>query len=159
MILDLIIILVLIAIAILLLILELFFIPGLSVAAFFSLLFYGVALYYAFAHIGTMAGIITIVIIIALSVFVIWYFMRSRTLDRLSLHTNIDATAPTQISNNLHVGDKGITLSRLNPMGRVLIGNISAEARSLDFVEEGVEVIITKIERTTIIVQPLNNQP
>lgn len=157
MILDSIIILVLIAIAIFLLILELFFIPGLSVAAFFSLLFYGGAIYYAFAHLGTVAGIFTIAAIIILSTFVIWYFMRSRTLDRMSLHTNIDATAPTQIDSKLCVGDIGITLSRLNPMGRVLIGNITAEARSIDFIEEGTNVEIIKIERTTIIVQPVAN--
>ncbi|MBR3950513.1 MAG: NfeD family protein [Bacteroidaceae bacterium] len=154
MILDIIIFAVLAAIAIFLLILELFFLPGLSVAGFFSIVFYGVALYYAFTQMGMVVGTILLIFTIFLTIFVIWYFMRSRTLDKMSLHTNIDATAPTTIDSNIHVGDKGITISRLNPMGRVRIGNITAEARAIDFIEENVPVIITKIERTTIYVEP-----
>ena len=92
---------------------------------------------------------------IILSVFIVWYFMRSRTLDKMSLHTTIDTTAPTEVSNNLKVGDQGTALSRLNPMGRVLIGNTTAEARALDFIDEGTPVVITHIERTTILVEPI----
>lgn len=155
MILNIVIITILLALAIFLLILELFFLPGVSVAAIFSLAFYSGALYYAFAHISTTVGFITLAIALVLTIFIIWYFMRSRTLDKMSLHTNIDSTAPTEVSSNLHVGDRGIALSRLNPMGRVLIGNITAEARSLDFIDEGTPVIIKHIERTTIYVEPI----
>ena len=81
--------------------------------------------------------------------------MRSRTLDKMSLHTNIDSTAPTRVSSNINVGDQGITISRLNPMGRVLIGNVTVEARSIDFIDEGTPVIIKHIEQTTIFVEPL----
>lgn len=155
MILNIVIITILLALAIFLLILELFFLPGVSVAAIFSLAFYSGALYYAFAHISTTVGFITLAIALVLTIFIIWYFMRSRTLDKMSLHTNIDSTVPTEVSSNLHVGDRGIALSRLNPMGRVLIGNITAEARSLDFIDEGTPVIIKHIERTTIYVEPI----
>ena len=155
MILNIVIITILLALAIFLLILELFFLPGVSIAAIFSLAFYGGALYYAFAHISTTVGCITLAIALVVTIIIIWYFMRSRTLDKMSLHTNIDSTAPTEVSNNLHVGDRGIALSRLNPMGRVLIGNITAEARTLDFIDEGTPVIIKHIERTTIYVEPI----
>jgi membrane-bound ClpP family serine protease len=154
MILDSIIIIVLLALAIFLLILELFFLPGLSVAGFLSIVFYGVALYYAFSYMGMVVGIITLAVAILLTVLIIWYFMRSRTLDRMSLHTNIDATAPTEVASNIQVGDEGVTLSRLNPMGRVLLGNTTAEARAYDFIEENTPVVVTKIERTTIYVEP-----
>lgn len=156
MILDLFIIIALVAFAIFLLILEIFFLPGLSVAGIFSFIFYGVALYYAFAEVSTAIGFITLALAIILSVFIVWYFMRSRTLDKMSLHTAIDTTAPTEVSNNLKVGDQGTALSRLNPMGRVLIGNTTAEARALDFIDEGTPVVITHIERTTILVEPID---
>lgn len=154
MLLDSIIIVVLLAIAIFLLILELFFLPGLSVAGFLSIVFYGVALYYAFTHMGMVVGMVALTIAILLTILIIWYFMRSRTLDRMSLHTNIDATAPTEVDSTIQVGDVGTTLSRLNPMGRVLIGNTTAEARAIDFIEENTPVVVTKIERTTIFVEP-----
>ncbi|MBQ8565049.1 MAG: NfeD family protein [Bacteroidaceae bacterium] len=155
MLIDIVIILVLVALAILLLILEMFFLPGLSVAGFMSVLFYGVALYYSFVHMGVTAGVITLVVAVVATVFFIWYFMRSRTLDKMSLHTNIDATAPTEVASTIKVGDEGVALSRLNPMGRVLIGDASVEARAYDFIEENTAVKVVKIERTTIVVEPV----
>ncbi len=155
MILDVVILLVLISLAIFLLILELFFLPGVSIAALFSLAFYGAAIFFAFAHIGSTVGFITLIVSLLLTIFIIWYFMRSRTLDKMSLHTNIDSTAPTRVSSNINIGDQGITISRLNPMGRVLIGNVTVEARSIDFIDEGTPVIIKHIEQTTIFVEPV----
>ena len=103
---------------------------------------------------GMVVGMVALTIAILLTILIIWYFMRSRTLDRMSLHTNIDATAPTEVDSTIQVGDVGTTLSRLNPMGRVLIGNTTAEARAIDFIEENTPVVVTKIERTTIFVEP-----
>lgn len=157
MIIDTVIIIVLLALAILLLILEMFFLPGLSVAGFMSVLFYGVALYYAFVHIGTAAGVMTLVVAIAATIFLIWYFMRSRTLDKMSLHTNIDATAPTEVASTVNIGDEGISLSRLNPMGRVLVGDTTVEARAYDYIEENTPIKIVKVERTVIVVEPIKD--
>lgn len=155
MLIDIVIIIVLLALAILLLILELFFFPGLSIAGIASVLFYGVALYYSYVHVSLLVGIVTMIAAIVFTALLIWYFMRSSTLDKMSLHTNIEATVPTQIADTVKVGDRGVTISRLNPMGRVLIGDTVVEARSLDFIEENVSVEVVKIERTTIIVEPI----
>ena len=76
MIINTIIIIVLIALAIFMLVLELFFLPGVSIAALFSIIFYSVAIYYAFAHISATVGYITLGAALLLSVLVIWYFMR-----------------------------------------------------------------------------------
>ena len=143
------------AIAILLLILELFFLPGVSVAGFASVVFYGVALYYAFSRMGMVVGITALAVAVILTIFIIWYFMRSRTLDKMSLHTNIESTAPTRVNERVQVGDSGVTLSRLNPMGRVLVGDVTVEARSFDYIDEGVKVRITKVEATTVMVEPV----
>ena len=143
------------AIAILLLILELFFLPGVSVAGFASVVFYGVALYYAFSRMGMVVGITVLAVAVILTIFIIWYFMRSRTLDKMSLHTNIESTAPTRVNERVQVGDSGVTLSRLNPMGRVLVGDVTVEARSFDYIDEGVKVRITKVEATTVMVEPV----
>ena len=75
MILDTVIIVVLMAIAILLLILELFFLPGVSVAGFASVVFYGVALYYAFSRMGMVVGITALAVAVILTIFIIWYFI------------------------------------------------------------------------------------
>lgn len=155
MILDTIIIIVLLAVAIVLLLLEIFFLPGISVAGIASLVFYAVTIYYAFARLGVMAGFITIIIALLFTILLMWYFMRSRMLDKMSLHTNIDETAPTQVASSIQVGDKGVTLSRLNPMGRVLINNVSVEARAISYVDENVEVQVVKVDTTSVLVKPV----
>lgn len=155
MILNSIIILVLLAIAIVLLILELFFLPGLSVAGFMSVLFYGVALYFAFAHMGVIGGVITLLVALVLTVSLVCYFMRSRTLDKISLHTDIDSSAPTRVNESIKAGAVGTTITRLNPMGRVMVDGITAEARAFHFIEEGTVVRVMKVESTAVVVEPV----
>lgn len=152
---DIVVIAILLVIAIAMLILELFFLPGFSVAGILSVLFYGAAFYFSFVFLGVTGGVITLSVAVVLSILAIWYFMRSRALDKMSLHTNIDATAPTEVDTRVSVGDEGISLSRLNPMGRVMVGDSIVEARSLEFIDEGVKVRVTKVERTTVEVEPL----
>ena len=154
---DIVIVVVLLVIAIAMLILELFFLPGFSVAGIFSVIFYGIAYYFAFAFIGITAGVIALSAAVVLSILAIWYFMHSRALDKMSLHTNIEATAPTEVDTRVSVGDEGVSLSRLNPMGRVLLGESVVEARSLEFIDEGVKVRVIKVERTTVEVEPLKS--
>lgn len=156
MILDTVIIIALLSVAILLVILELFFLPGLSVAGFLSVVFYGVAIYYSFSHLGSVAGVITLVVAVLFTLFFIWYFMRSRTLDKMSLHTNIENTAPTRISQSISVGDCGVTLSRLNPMGKVLIGDITVEARAIEFIDESTHIRVVKVDATNVLVEPID---
>ncbi len=156
MILDTVIIIALLSVAILLVILELFFLPGISVAGFLSVVFYGVAIYYSFSHLGSVAGVITLVVAVLFTLFFIWYFMRSRTLDKMSLHTNIENTAPTRISQSISVGDCGVTLSRLNPMGKVLIGDITVEARAIEFIDESTHIRVVKVDATNVLVEPID---
>ena len=47
----------------------------------------------------------------------------------MALKTTIDSVAPTLVSDQIKVGDEGVTLSRLNPMGSVLINDVTVEAR------------------------------
>jgi membrane-bound ClpP family serine protease len=57
----------------------------------------------------------------------------------------------------IKIGDKGKTITRLNPMGRVMVGNEHYEAKSIDkLIDQNTEVEIVKIESNKIIVKPLN---
>jgi len=147
---DIIIIGVLLLLAVILVILELFFLPGLSLAGLAAFLFYGGALYYAFAHISATAGIITLISGVIITGILIYYFLHSRMLDKMKLKTEIDSTAPTSINRTIHVGDKGLALSRLNPMGTVLIDGCTVE-----YIEESTPVQVIKVEPAAIVVCPV----
>ena len=149
---DILIIILLVLIGVVLIILEIFFLPGITVAGFSSLIFFGGGIYYAFVNLGTTAGYVTIAAsVVACVVGIIW-FMRSKSLDRISLKTDIDSVIPTQVNDSIKVGDEGIALSRLNPMGTVLIGTVQVEGKTReDFIDEGSSVIVERVERTSVI--------
>ena len=151
---DILIIILLVLIGVVLIILEISFLPGITVAGFSSLIFFGGGIYYAFVNLGTTAGYVTIVAsVVACVVGIIW-FMRSKSLDRISLKTDIDSVIPTQVNDSIKVGDEGIALSRLNPMGTVLIGTVQVEGKTReDFIDEGSSVIVERVERTSVIVR------
>ena len=151
---DILIIILLVLIGVVLIILEIFFLPGITVAGFSSLIFFGGGIYYAFLNLGTTAGYVTIAAsVVACVVGIIW-FMRSKSLDRISLKTDIDSVIPTQVNDSIKVGDEGIALSRLNPMGTVLIGTVQVEGKTReDFIDEGSSVIVERVERTSVIVR------
>lgn len=151
---DILIIGTLLVVGIFLIILEIFFLPGITIAGIASILFLAGAIYYAFAELGSTEGIVVLTVsAIAVITAIIW-FMRSKTLTKMSLHTEIDSVAPTLVDTRIKAGDTGITLSRLNPMGQILIGNEKIEAKSLDgFIDENQPVVVEKVENTNVIVR------
>jgi len=60
----------------------------------------------------------------------------------------------------LQVGEKGITTSRLNPMGKAKFGKIQVEVKSQSsFINQHEEIEIIKIEQNSIIVKPSIKTP
>lgn len=151
---DIIIISILAALGLFLLILELFFLPGTTLAGICSLLFYGGAIYYGFVQFGTTGGYITILVSVLFSVAGIWWFMRSKQLDKVSLKTNIESVVSTSVNKDIQPGDEGRTLSRLNPMGTVILRGESVEAKALeDFIDEDTPVVVEQVNKTSVVVR------
>ena len=99
---------------------ELFFLPGISVAGVAALLFAGAAVFYAYT-ISPVAGHLTLAGSFVVAGLGVWLFIRSKTLERISLKTDIDSRIEPLKDMDIRVGDKGITVSRLAPMGQVKI--------------------------------------
>ena len=156
---DIFIIALLIFIGLVMVILEVFFLPGITIAGISAVLFFAGAVFYAFMQLGEFAGYITIAVSVIVTIVGIVIFIRSRSLDRMALKTTIDSVAPTLVSDQIKVGDEGVTLSRLNPMGSVLINDVTVEARTReDFIDEDTPVVVEKVDRTTVIVQKKENE-
>lgn len=150
---DMLIIAALMLIGLLLVIVELFFLPGVTIAGISALLFFGGAVYYAF-EISSTAGIITTIISVIVCIGGVLSFMRSRVMNKISLDASINSVVPTSIPHNIKIGDKGITLSRLNPMGRVLVCGHEIEGRAREaFLDENTEIEVERIDNTVVIVK------
>lgn len=143
---DILIIIVLILAAIGLFLVELFILPGISLAAILSAACALYANYYAFTHLGAVGGFITLGVTIVAGVGSLVAFMRSKTLSRIALKENIDSQIDRSAEDSLQVGDHGIALTRLALIGQAEINGKVVEVKSADgFLDEKTPVIVCRI--------------
>jgi len=59
----------------------------------------------------------------------------------------------------IKVGDTGKAMTRLNPVGKVMINDITVEAKSIKgFVDQHTKIEVVKVLTTQVIVKPINNE-
>ena len=135
---------------------EVFLIPGISLAGIASAISLLYAVYYAFHELGTEAGFLTLTVSAAGVVAVTIWFMRSKTIDRLSLKKTLDYRPDPLQGTGLKVGDHGTTVTRLTLIGNAEFDGHPVEVKSADgFIDEQVPVIVTAIRNGQVIVKKL----
>lgn len=145
---------VLVLMSVIFLVLEIFLFPGVSICGVVSVAFGGAAVWYAFSFIGMTAGLITVLIWVVVLVLGIWTFVKSKALDKMSLNTELKETQSLYEIDRVQVGQQGIAVSRLAPMGKVRIDNREYEAKSEDgFIDQRTEVEVVSIEDNHLIVK------
>lgn len=152
---DLFYIILLVVLGLLFLVAELVLLPGVSVGAILAMVSYGSAIYLAFRNLGTAAGIVVIVVILILSLIAVVVSLRAKTWQRFSLRQEIRSSSmPVLPAEELHPGDRGTTLSRLSPMGKVEIGGRVYEAKSTGaYVDPQQEIEVVGFENFSVIVK------
>lgn len=155
MIFDIAIITVLLGLAIGLMLMEIFLLPGITVAGIGSVFFAVGGVAYAYLHVGALAGNISLAVsLLTFCILFIW-LVRSRALDKIALKTDVDGKLITPQQQGICIGDEGITVSRLNPVGKIKVKGIVTEGRSLgDFIPEETAVVVIRLELSSIIVKP-----
>ena len=154
---DILIIASLIIAGLILFIIEVFLLPGISIAGIISAVCLLYANYYAFDTMGTLPGCITLAIsAIGVIAITIW-FMRSKTVDKLSLKKTIDYKPEPLKGLNLKAGDEGIALTRLALIGNAEFDGNIIEVRSTgDFIEEKSKIRIERIRDGIVMVEKAN---
>jgi membrane-bound ClpP family serine protease len=147
----------LIIFALILLVIEILILPGVSIAGVGAVLFFIAAIITAYSTSGSTAAIITFFASLGTSVITTYFSLKSKTWKRMSLETSIDSKANNDVSlSNICVGDTGKTVSRLAPVGNILINNYIVEAQSTgEYVNADIEVKVVRIENSKIIIKPL----
>lgn len=154
--LDIIIIAVIMFIAILLLLAEIFLLPGFSIAGIAGALFATAGTIYAYT-INTTTGHITLGGSFVLFGGLFFWLLRAKSFQRIALKTDVDSTLTSTRDLGLQVGDEGITLSRLAPIGKARFGQATVEAKALEnFIDEQTHVVIVRIDGYNVVVQTLN---
>lgn len=133
-------------------ILEIFFLPGITIAGIGGVLFLGGALYYAYTIDPTWVIPILITYGIAIAVAFL-YFMRSRSWNKLALHTDISAKVESK-TTQIEIGQTGKTISRLAPMGQIVINGITVEAKAEEeLIDENTDIIVTAVHSNNVTVK------
>ncbi|MBQ1221450.1 MAG: serine protease [Alistipes sp.] len=144
----------LILFGVLFLVTELVLLPGVSVGALLSLVCYGAAIYLGFTQFGTTTGVVVIVVILILSLLATILSLRAKTWQRFSLKQEIRSSSMPTPSDELVVGDRGVTLSRLAPMGKVVINDRQYEAKTTgSYIDAQTPIEVIGFENFNVIVK------
>ena len=151
--LDILIIVFVMVAAVALLLAEIFLLPGITIAGIAGALFAIGGVAYAYT-IGMAVGNIKLGSSIVVFGGIFLWLLRSNSFHRVSLKTNIESTVESPRNMDLKVGDEGVTLSRLAPIGKARFHQITIEAKSTgEFIDENTPVVIMRIEGYNVIVE------
>lgn len=147
-------IILLIFFGLLFLVAEIVLLPGISIGGLLALACYGSSTYMAFRDFGTLGGVVVLLTILVLSIIASVISLRAKTWQRFSLRQEIRSSSMPEPSQELRVGDRGVAVSRLAPMGKIEIDGRIYEAKSQGaYIDQRCEVEVTGFENFSVIVK------
>ncbi len=150
-------IIIIIILGIFLLLLEFLVIPGITIFGIGGFLFIITGVGAAYYFHGPTAGNYTLASTLVLSVLSMVVAFKTKTWKKLGLKANIDSRVEPFDTRMIKAGDRGKTITRLAPMGKVEVNHIICEAKSTgEFINENTEVEVREVLTTQLIVKPLN---
>ncbi|MBE6267934.1 MAG: nodulation efficiency protein D (NfeD) [Bacteroidales bacterium] len=136
-----------------LLVAEIALIPGLGLTGILGVGAMLASVVYAFITIGDIAGWITILIVITISVALILWAIYGKSLDNVALKKNIDSTVADESPVDIKIGDRGYATTRLALIGEAQFGDSIVEVTSSDgFIDEKEEIVVKRIAAGVIYV-------
>lgn len=142
-----------------LLMVELVLIPGISVALFGALASFGTAIYLGFARLGVLGGVSTCVAVAVIAIVTTVIVLREKTWDRFRLKSEIKGTSQEKAEETpVRIGQRGTAITRLAPMGRIVVDGHTYEAKSPTvYIDEMSEVEVVGFENFSILVKKVTN--
>ena len=148
-------IIIILLIALLLIFLEIFVLPGINVAGILGLLLMIAGIYLGYRQIGAPTAHYILATTLVLGTLIMFFGLRSSTWRKVALDTAIESKVADDVSENVKVGDRGTALTRLGPIGTVLINGKTFEAKSANITDAKTEIEVMEIDGNEIIVKPL----
>ena len=122
-----------------------------------GLVFAIVGILISYSHFGSEIGFYMLVGSTITTAAAIFYAFRAGAWKKFAHKSSIDSRVNEGIMASVRIGDEGITLSNLRPMGKAEFNNQTFEVKtSGNYIERGEKVKITRIESHQIVVEPLN---
>ncbi len=153
-------IIIIIVLGILLFIVEFLLIPGVTIAGIGGAILMGVAVYMSYKTHGNTVGNYTLIATLILTIGMFVYALRAKTWNRLMLKKDIDGKVEVGLENEtVKVGDRGESITRMAPVGKVLINGLVVEGKSQrGFVDQHTPVEVIKVLKTQVIIKPIKKE-
>ncbi len=144
---------------IVLFLLEFLVVPGVTIAGIAGLLFMGGAVYLAFDNFDTTTGLLVLGAVLVIIIISLIFALRAKTWKKIALNTDIDSKVSEVYDLNVKVGDQGFALTRLNPMGSVMVNEQKIEGHSLGgLIDERTPIEVVKVMHTYVNVKPIEKE-
>ena len=153
-------IILLIVLGILLFVVEFLLIPGVTIAGIGGAVLMGVAVYMSYKTHGNTVGNSTLIATLILTIGGFAYALRAKTWNRLALKKDIDGKVEVGLENDtVKVGDRGESITRMAPIGKVLINGLVVEGKSQrGFLDQHTPVEVIKVLNTQVIIKPIKEE-
>jgi membrane-bound ClpP family serine protease len=148
----------LILLGVVLFLMEVLVIPGVGFAGIGAFVLIAFGVFLSYQHYGNEIGNYTLFGSLMFFIGMTYYALRAKTWNRLSLNSAIESKVNVVEKNEIQTGDEGTTVSRLAPMGKVMVNGKIYEGKSLgEYVAEKTNIVVIKVNESNIIVKPINS--
>ncbi len=143
-----------IVLGIILIIIEILFVPGTTFVGVIGFILIAAGVYFTYDIFGPTMGTYTLVGSVVLCTVLVIYSFRSGSWKFMSNKSVIDSKVNDHKKFDLKVGDKGVTVSALRPMGKALFGDEHYEVSTLgQFVEANKDIEIIEMNGRELTVE------
>ena len=151
----------LIILGLLLFVAEFILLPGITLAGIGGAICLVTAIVSSFITYGTGIGLLILGLTVLVMVVMTVLMLKAGTWKKFMLKTTLDGKVDNVGADEGRVkaGDRGVTVTRLVPGGKVLVNDEYFEAKSIDIlIDPGQEIEVVRIDDNKLIVKPINKQ-
>jgi len=152
-------IIIIILLGVLLFIIEFLLVPGITVAGIGGAILIVGGVIMAYHHHGSTIGNFTLLGTVLISFLTVFIVLKSGTWKNIMLKKNISGKVNVvdQTGAEVKIGDMGKTITRLNPIGKVVINGNYFEAQSLNkYIDQKTDIEVIKVLSNKLVVKLKN---
>ena len=148
-------IIILLFLGLILILFEFLVLPGTNISGIIGIVLILAGIYFGYKYLGATKGHIILISTFIVMVVTMILILRSNTWKSMSLKTTINSKVENIEIKNIKTGDKGKSLTRLAPIGTVLVNDKTFEGMSgHKFIDPNTPIEVIKIEGNQLIVKP-----
>jgi membrane-bound ClpP family serine protease len=136
---------------------EFLVVPGITIAGIGGVLLIGTGIYLSYNIYGAPMGNYVLLGSVLFMFISVYFSLKSKTWKRSMLDFKLEGRVNTFDVTTIKTGDTGRTVTRLAPIGKVVVNGVYYDAKSSDnIINPNTEITVVKILSDKLIVKPTN---